>query len=213
MSADEQNLRIDDPEELSQRKRIKEILNRRKDVIDQRIEAKNMWVAGELERIEAVRLYQNAIQGMILDLRPKMMRSDGDADGNDGEYLLEEKVIDRVVVHPPVGEVPENERDFAAGEDQPEPKTVPIRGLEWFVYNEPVVTRSFTISTWNPPAQKDVVGRSIIGFDVLDKALKECIKFIDASGIDADMEEQEQQTKIDRDLLEEVEEWQANNVE
>jgi len=205
----EEEMRIDDPEELSQRKRIKEILNRRKDVIDARIDAKNMWVSGELDQIEAVRLYQNAIQGMILDLRPKIKSSDD----VDGETLLEDKAIATVTVFPPMNEIPENQRDFAAGADQPDPKTVTIRGLEWFVHHDPVIRRKFELTTWNPPQKTKVTGQSIIGFDVLDKALEECIQFVDDSGIDADMEEQEQQTKIDRDLLEEVDEWQNQNVD
>lgn len=205
----EEEMRIDDPEELSQRKRIKEILNRRKDVIDARIDAKNMWVSGELDQIEAVRLYQNAIQGMILDLRPKIKSSDD----VDGETLLEDKAIATVTVHPPVNKIPDNQRDFAAGADQPEAKTVTIQGLEWFVHHDPVIQRGFEITTWNPPQKTEVIGQSIIGFDVLDKALEECIQFVDDSGIDADMEEEEQQTKIDRDLLEEVDEWQNQNVD
>jgi len=201
--------RISDPEELSQNKRIKEILNRRTGVIDKRVAAKDAWAEGEINHSQALKIYQNAIEGLIMDLWTKFIN----ADEADGEHLLREKKITEIDVHPPASVLPDSENGFAAGEDYPEPKTADIHGLEWFIDNDPVVTKSFTTHTWDPPGKQSDVGRALVGFDKLDKAVQECVEFIDQTGIDADMETEEQQTKIDRELLEEVDEWRQNNVE
>ncbi len=47
---------------------------------------------------------------------------------------------------------------------------------------------------------------------IIDNAVTAMENFVRELGLDIDFEEEEQQTKIDRDLLEEVDEWRRNNV-
>lgn len=200
---------IDDPEELSQKQRIKEILNRRTGVIDKRTEAKDLWVSGELSQVQALQVYKTAIEGLIMDLWTKFLN----AEDADGEELLQEKPIATIEVHPPADKLPTDAGDLAAGATIPDPKAVTIRGLEWYLNNEPVIERQFTLETWHPPQTTTVVGRALVDFPILDRAVYECVEFIDGTGIDADMAEEEQKTEIDRDLLEEVDEWRQKNVD
>jgi len=151
--------------------------------------------------------YQSRIESLILDLWTKFESLDVD----EGAEYLESKQVDTVKVYPPP-ELDLGDDDFAAGVDQPEPKEVPIYGLKWFIENEPIVTAEFTANTWNPPGEQTQTNGRYVPIRTLDKALINCLKFIDESGIDADIEKDEQQTKIDRDLLEEVEEWRQQNV-
>jgi len=208
MDDEQPDYAISDPEELSQQKRIKELLNRRTGVIDTRTAAKEAWVSGELQKVDALRVYQTAIEGLIMDLWTKFKNTDIE----DGEQLLHEEKIADVEVNPPPALLPSDKNDLAAGQDYPDPKKVPIRGLEWFINNDPVVEAPFTAYTWNPPGERTEMGRTLLDFGDLDKPVQRCIEFLDETGIDADMEEAEQQTKITRELLEEVDEWRQNNV-
>jgi hypothetical protein len=205
-NGDTPGMRIDDPEELSQSKRVRELLNRRSGVIDARTKAKDAWVSGELDQIQALRVYQNGIEGLILDLWTKFLNEEN------GEHLLKEEKIDEIIVYPPEKLRPSDKSDFAAGEDAPEPEKVPVEGLVWYVNNGPVIQREFTAYMWNPPGQQTEMGSGLVGFENLDRALQECVEFIDKTGIDADMEEETQQSEIDRELLEEVDEWRQNNT-
>lgn len=206
---DDPEFNISDPEQLSQQKRIKELLNRRSGVIETRTAAKQAWASGELRKIDALRVYQTAIEGLILDLWTKFKNTDVER----GQELLYDEVIDTVQVGPPAELLPSDKNDLADGQDYPDAKPVPIKGLDWFINNDPVVEETFTAYTWNPPGEQTMVGQRVLDFDTLDKPVQRCIEFLDETGIDADMEQEEQQTKITRELLEEVDEWRQNNVD
>lgn len=191
---------IDDPDELSQKKRVKEILNRRSGVIDARNAAKEAWISGEISKQEAITIYQTEIESLILDLWTKFTKTDD----NDGEKYLESEEIDSVVVSPPADELPSDTTDFASGEDYPDAKEEVIEGLRWFIEHDPVIRKPFRVSTWNPPTEKTVVGAAILDFETLDKAVQTCMKFIDESGIDADLEDDTEDAEFDySDLLDE----------
>ena len=199
---------IDDPEELSQKKRVREILNRRKDVIEARNLAIDEMNLGSATRAEGLAHYQSRIESLIIDLWTKFDAEDVD----NGKQYLNSEVIDTVQIPPPE-ELVLQTTDLAAGAETPDPKTVTIQGLKWFIENDPVVSASFTAYTWNPPGEKTMQNSRYLPISTLDKALVICFKFIDESGIDANLETEEQQTKIDRELLEEVDEWRKQNVE
>lgn len=211
MSADDtpREFEIDDPEELSQKKRVRDILNRRNEVLEARNRALDEELLGQTSHEEALGHYQSRIQSLILDLYTKFKGLEDDA----GEELLEREHIDTITVHPPAEIMPDTQQDMAAGVDPPEPKEVPIHGLEWFIENDPVVSAEFTVYSWNPPGEKTAIGQRMVPIKTLDKALLACMEFIDRVGIDANLNETEQQTKIDRDLLEEVDKWRQQNVE
>jgi hypothetical protein len=141
-----------------------------------------------------------------------LFEADDKEDGINGQEWLYRKQIDTVTVHPPDSIMPDNEQDMAAGETVPEPKQVGITGLNWFIENDPIVRAEFTIRSWNPPGEKSDVGTRLLPFKTLDKAFIMCNKFIDELGIDARIAEKGQQTKIDRELLEEVDEWRQQNL-
>jgi len=214
MAADQPDeYRIDDPEELSQKKRINELLSRRQAVLDARDTAIDEAVLGQASEEQAIQHYQSRIESLILDLWTKFESKTIEGSESKGREYLEEVLIDEVMVPPPAELLPDSQNDLAAGADPPEPKTVEIQGLEWFIENEPVVSETFTTYSWNPPGEQTAANTRTIPFKTLDKALVYCLKFMDETGIDADFEKEEQQTKIDRELLEEVEEWRQKNVE
>ncbi len=209
-----QEFEVDDPEDLSQKKRVRDLLNRRNDVIEARNMALDEQLLGEANQQQALAHYQSRIESLIIDLYTKFAGyNDEDSDENLGEEYLQEVQIDTIEIPPPPEMQQKTQTDLAPGESLPESKTVEIRGLEWFIENEPVVTKHFTVKSWNPPQEMTVPNSRLIPFRTLDKALLKCTEFMDEIGIDAQLDEKEQQTKIDKDLLEEVDEWRQKKVE
>lgn len=176
--------RIDDPEDQSQNKRINSLLNRRDVVLEARDVAKDEYHLGEATKEQAIRHYQSRLETLIVDLWTKFKNDLIE----DGEKYLKSKEIATVEIPPPPGLVPSNE-DLAAGVTPPEPKEEKIKGLLWFKNNDPVIQRSFTTHTWNPPGEKTMPNRVVLDFRILDEAVATCFEFMDKAGIDADIEE------------------------
>lgn len=204
-----QDVKIDDPEQISQAKRIHELLGRRKRVIDARDEAFDAQLLGQASHDEALEYYRSRIESLIIDLYTKFT-SEGI---ENGQHYLEEAVIDTIEVPPPEEFRAGPDGDIGPGQSTPEPKYLEIRGLEWFLNHDGQIQVPFTARTFNPPGERTIMQEISVPRKTLDKALLTCIKFLDDAGIDADLTEEEQQTKITRELLEEVEEWRKQNVE
>lgn len=172
---------IDDPEELSQKTRVRELLQRRKDVLDARNVSKDEQLMGEIGQMAALAHYQNHLETLILDLWTKFH------DTENGQKYLHDVEITRIHVPPPA-DIPTG-GDLATGADTPEMKTETIRGLNWFVENEPVVTKSFQVQSWNPPGTQTYTNSVPLQRNHLDKALAKCLEFMNDVGIDADFDE------------------------
>jgi hypothetical protein len=194
MTQRQSEFEISDPEEVSQKTRVKEILERRTGLVDTRNASKEAWISGEINLQQAVLVYQTQIEGIILDLWTKFQ----DKDTDNGKEYLESKEIDTVIIPPPMADLPDSGNDFAAGESLPEAKHEHINGLKWFINNEPVIQKPFTVSTWNPPGEQTVYNQKVLDFETLDKAVQMIMKFIDETGIDASLEEDD--TPIIRDF-------------
>lgn len=203
-----QDARIDDPESLSQTKRITELLGRRKRVLDARDEALDALMLGKASREDALGYYRSRIESLILDLWTKFKNEDIE----NGREYLETREIDTIEVPPP-RELHPDDGDLAPGESAPGPKYETIEGLRWFLNNDGAIQVPFTARMHDPPGSQTVVQEMQVPLSTLDKALMACIEFLDEIGVDADISQEEQQTKIDRELLEEVDEWRKQNVE
>lgn len=202
------DVKIDDPEELSQKKRINELLARRKTVIDARDEAFDAQLMGKASREEALAFYRSRIESLIIDLWTKFRSEDLET----GTKYLEEELIDTIEVPPPAELLPEEGGNLGPGEKPPDPQYIEIRGLQWFLEQDGEIQVPFTARLNDPPGERTLYQEMEIPISTLDKALLTCIEFLDEAGIDADLVQKEQQTKIDRELLEEVDEWRREHV-
>lgn len=210
VDGNQQEFAIDDPEDLSQRKRVKELLDRRQDVINARDAAFEAMLFGELPRDAAAQYYRSRIESLILDLWTKFNHAEVEA----GNEYLNEKVIDTLTIVPPP-ELPTDRADerLAPGAEPASAETVTIRGLKWFLEHDEAIEVTFQTRTMiGGPGVDRQTKQVTVPMRTLDQALINCVEFIDKAGIDADISEAEQQTKIDRDLLEEVDEWRQQNV-
>lgn len=174
---------INDPEEYSQKRRVRELLERRAEVIEARNRAIDEQTLGGVSEMRALRHYQSRIESLIIDLYTKF----GNLETESGEDYLTDKHIDSVIIPPPDEILPDSDDDMAPGAEPPEPQTEQIYSLEWFIEREPVVSAEFTTYSWNPPGQQTEMGQRHIPIRTLDKALLNCIEFMDKMGIDADI--------------------------
>lgn len=179
-----EEFRIGDPEEISQKTRIQELLSRRSGVIDSRDAAVDAVKFGQADERTAREFYQSRIESLVIDLWTKFESSDLET----GEEYLKAAEIDTFTVEPPSELIPSDRADMAAGEDLPDAKEYTIEGLEWFIENDAVIEVPFTAYTWNPPGEKTVPSKVLIPWETLDRGLIMCMKFIDETGIDADLE-------------------------
>jgi len=202
------DIAIADPEDISQSKRIHELLARRKEALDIRNTAFDMVQEGELGAHGARALYQRRITTLIMDLWRKFQTATDDSGNHIGQQYLDEKVIDTVAVEPPA----ELHQSDAPGFEQPDSKDVPICGLRWFIEHDGFVSATFVGRTLNPPGTRKITQEKPVPLQTLDKALLVCNEFLDETGIDADFSEGEHHTHIDEDLLREVDEWRQEHV-
>lgn len=151
MAAEPQDpdVKIDDPEELSQKKRISELLARRKTVIDARDEAFDAQIMGKASREEALAFYRSRIESLIIDLWTKFRSEDLEA----GREYLEDELIDTIEVPPPAELQGGGKGRLGPGEQAPDPKHIDIRGLEWFLEQDGEIRVPFTARLTDPPGR------------------------------------------------------------
>ena len=199
--------KIDDPEQISQTQRIREILNRRSELLDLRDAANREVRFGGLNEADALLYYRTGLEGLLYELWNVFRNLEGD----EGEEYLNEKEIATFTIPPP-DSLQEKVQELGPGARFPDPKAITINGLRWFIESPKVLEPSFTVRSLSPPRTITETNEYILRWQELDEGLKHALEFIDVAGIDADLTEEEQQTKIDRDLLEEVDEWRKQNV-
>lgn len=173
---------IDDPGELSQKTRIRELLSRRTNVIDARDRAFDAMTLGEATQRQALGFYRSRVESLILDLWTKFENEDLD----EGKQFLDTVDIDTIVVHPPEELDADN---LAAGEEPPQPKQEAIKGLKWFIENDGPIRVEFTARSWSPPGKRTVVAEQPLPRRTLDRALVACMEFIDVAGIDVSIDQ------------------------
>jgi hypothetical protein len=197
-----QDQRIDDPEELSQKQRIREILDRRKQTLEARDEAKMSTLMGDVSEEDALLYYRSHLEGLIYELWNVFRNLDND----DGKKYLADKELGTVVIHPP-DELMNAVGTWDSGVTPPQPKQHTIQGLRWYIDRGDTVEATFTIQSFDPPQERSETVERVLYWNELDTGLRACLEFMHIAGIDADLAEEEQQTKITRELLEEVDEW------
>jgi len=174
------DLDVDDANELSNKSRIRDLLDRRKELLDARNEARAEMQVNGGDRLAALEIYHTYLTGLIIDLWTKLVETKA------GSQLLQEKVIHTFSIHPPQEDLAEIKA--APGVEEPEAKEVTIRGLQWFLQqNSVVVTESFDLRTWNPPGTSTIQARQPIPWAALNRAHIACLEYMNEIGVDADL--------------------------
>lgn len=176
---------IDDPEEYSQTQRIRELLQRRAHALDVGEEAARAIISGDLEREKGQLVFLHAIRSLILDLYTKL---DGVED-DDGNSYLREQPIGEITVDVPPG-LPQSGRDrrLAPGGSTPEPETVEVEGLQWFVAQNFPLRVTFSVRTLDGKPGVDRQSVDVYPpMELLYSALVACEEAMDQLGIDVEI--------------------------
>lgn len=213
----QQDQSIDDPESISQTQRIREILARRTRTLEARDEAKMETLLGDVDERRALLYYRAHLESLIYELWNVFRNLTGEEseDGgieDVGAHYLNEKKIYEVDIDPPE-RLRRKVHEMEDGAAMPEPARVTIEGLRWFVQEPDTVSATFEVEAFDPPRTVREEREEVLGWQPLDAGLRNCLEFMDRAGVDAELAEDEQQTKITRELLEEVEEWREEHVD
>lgn len=205
---EQQDHRIDDPEDLSQNTRIKEILDRRYQTLEARDRLKEAVDMGQVSKEQALQNYRSRLESLVLELWNVFQNLESDK----GKEYLTEKPIATFEIPPPESLLSQAE-ELPPGAEYPDGKQHTIHGLRWFLDKPTTITETFELRSMSPPKTLTETNEYLLQWGELDSGLQYALEFIDAAGIDADVSEEEQQTKITRELLEEVDEWRQQHVD
>ena len=177
-----------DPEEYSQTKRIQEILNRRRETLDIRNQARREWAFGEINEAAALDVYRHEVETLIIDLWSKL-RVDADSEiAETATEYLHEVDVGTLRIDPPesMPTAPNDER-LAPGADPVSPRAVTMQGLNFlFDYPDGVqVQFQARVRTPRPQTITEVVDRQL-RWQEIDAFLLRAVEFIDKIGVDAD---------------------------
>lgn len=181
---------IDDPEDISQKQRIKEILDRRRETLEARNMAKAEVKLGSLDELNAQSYYRTHLESLIYEIWNVLQNIEGDV----GDEYLDERPEIVLPIDPPQ-ELVERIDETDDGVQIPGPKYVRGSGLRWFIEAPDVVSREFRVQTYEPPGEVTAVGEAVVGWEQLDKGLRTALEFINVAGIDADLADQKKEAE------------------
>lgn len=139
--------KVIDPNEITQARRIRALLERREQVINSLEETSIANIGGEKDISDSRLLFVSRLRSLILDLYPLLLEegyvsplgSDGDSDEDDDD----EELLGSFTVTPP-DEITNIENKLSPSSETPSEITVKVSSIEWFI------TRDFPITVeWN----------------------------------------------------------------
>ena len=203
---DETNAGVVDTEEIAQRTRLTEILERRTEVLDARDAAREGLEYGEFGYESAIALYSGKLSGLILDIWP-MFANATDDQGNDiGREYRERKEIDRVSVEPPE----QLRQSLSPAADRVQPQQVLIEGLEWFVANGIAVSARFEGYRAGSVQPTTETASQIVPWTTVDRGMMVCEEFLAQVDVDVEFDSG---PEVAEGRYEDVEQWVEQNID
>lgn len=193
MTDDDPDRTIEDPNESAQDTRIRQLIQRRRDVIDAKVTATQLQVTGGAGVDQANQLFLNELQALIIDLWP-LLRSEFRGAYLGSRYVdnsedVELKHVGTFAVDPP-DSLPTDRNDdrLAPGASPAAPKRIDVDGLAWFVEVDVPIplqwdVRTMTRSNDATPGIVEVAPPTW----VLIRGLNLCSEFMAEIGIDLDV--------------------------
>jgi len=204
-----------DEENYSHGRRQKLIEDTRERAVEVRTEARSQMISGQLSRRDARQHYRGAVEGYLLHVVPLLRQEQADADF-ETDYLqgVEIGTIDF--------EPPDELRDFARdniirlakGSKVPTQRTVAVRGLETVLSLPSPLAQTWSVVVDKAGPDKRVARTTKeLPLSLLDECMQVTDKALSEFDIGVKLDEKEQQTKITRELLKEVDEWRQQNLQ
>jgi len=211
---DGQRMEVRDDDEHSTHTRRKRILeDLREEAISVRMEAHGKQVNGEITQAQARQHYRGAVSGYLREVF-QAITADGVELSKDYENGIH---LGEVVFEPPEGLVRfarDNMRRLLPEQTVPSKRTFPVRGLRQVTDLPSPLSYTFTVD-YRSGGQTQTKSRTVeseLPQRVLDNAIEEANQALGEVGVGLDIDEGDRIVKIDRDLLEEVDQWRRDNL-
>lgn len=206
-----------DIDELVNTRRVRSLFDAREDCRKMRTEAKMKTDGRGGEAASTA--YRNVLESYVRECEPLFAKTD-----NGRRYWTEYRFGTFKIkpeTKPIPGDGPGSGRQIAGSGEQiinePEANTVDVRGLNsLFQLASPtavqVQVRQRSKRLSEGYTAKNITAERQIPFDILDRMYSAVNSYLNELGLGIDVQEGEQQTKVDDDLLNEVEAWRRANL-
>jgi len=208
---------VEDPEDFARTRQLRSVFDARDDYVKTRKKTGDAFRAGSISIMDRWEEMQDELTSLIMQLEPLMMRTES------GQHLLHDEKFSfpRMCWRyelPQVQDVKDMDafdelpsswgseykvKRFIYDEFGPEDRALDFEGLLKF-------TEQVTIAYPDQKHRKWITGT--FSKQLQDEAYRRCLDYIQEIGLGLDTDQAEQQTKVDDDLLDEVEEWRASNT-
>lgn len=204
-----------DIDEIVNTRRVRSLFDAREDCRKMRTEAK-MKTDGRGGEAAAT-AYRNVLESCVRECEPLFAKTD-----NGRRYWTDYR-FGTFEIKPTTEEIPGDgpgRRIAGSGEqiiNEPEANTVDVRGLNsLFQLASPtavqVQVRQRSKRLGEGYTAKNITAERQIPFDILDRMYSAVNSYLNELGLGIDIQDAEQQTKVDDDLLNEVEAWRRENL-
>lgn len=184
--------KVRDLEQISERHRLKELLNRRRELLDTRDRVVEALEYGQIGYQRAVSVYAEKLTGLVLDVYPMFSWAER------GEWYFLEVEIDQIPVAPPRG----LRKSVAETAGRPEGKTVPVRGLSWFIDNGVTVSREFTGYAAGGVQQTTTVQQEILPMQTVDSGVQTITQFLHEVDVDVQFDDSSDEAAAGYEVIE-----------
>ena len=204
-----------DIDDLVNTRRVRSLFDAREDCRKMRTEAK-MKTDGRGGEAAAT-AYRNVLESYVRECEPLFAKTES------GRRYWTEYRFGKFKIKPTTEEIPGDgpgRRIAGSGEqiiNEPDENTVDVRGLNsLFQMSSPAVVRVQIRKRSKRLSEgytaKNITAERQIPFDILDRMYSAVNSYLNELGLGIDIQEGEQQTKVDDDLLNEVEAWRRENL-
>jgi len=202
-------IREDADSDQSTHTRFIRVLNElREEAIAVRMDIAGAQAAGQVSELEARQNYRGAVAQYLREAFSVLARDDVDLERD----YLDGVQLGTVTFHPPDSLLQwcdNNRTKMLPGETVPQPQTAAVEGLRDVTDAPSPLTRTFTVNYrqgGDIEAKQETV-HTELSLRTLDTAMELATTALGEVGVGIELDEGEQQTKIDDDLKDEVIEW------
>lgn len=203
-----------DVDEIVRQERVRAIFDARRECRDKRSKAKAQTYQGRTNVGRA--LYRDAVEGYVREVQTFLTQTEK------GETLWNDFHFGTIDVTPSVEEVPGNTDkkrldDGTIIAKAPDGREIPVRGLNALFELSPPFTARFEVVTESVGRGRRETSKKLnvereIPIRILDQMFAAINQYLADIGFDIEVGKSQQHTKLDDDLLEEVEQWRRENV-
>lgn len=203
-------------DEMVRQERIRSIFDARQVCRQKRTEAKKHASVGESDKASVV--FRSPLESYVREVEPLFKQTP------EGKTYWDEHNFGQITLKPEAKPCPGNtdkwslaSNDDAILNGPPSGRKIPVRGVNSLFELSPPITAEFTVSTTRSgldrgtTAVTENVWRQI-PMSILDEMFAVTNAYLSELGFGIDIQEGEKKTKLDDDLINEVEKWRRENL-